>query len=106
MEWYEDARISRRCRFGKIEISTVHVGFKPSSSKVPGACLHSGAHRIVIGMKQAGVYKRQVGESAAFSNIAEGNIKRVKFGSSDHPREGSLHVQIPILEDIVVIFDA
>lgn len=58
----------------KIEIFALHVGFEPATSEFLGACLDSGAQLTVIGSKQTDAYIRPVGESAAFSNLADGNI--------------------------------
>lgn len=62
-------------KLNKIEIFPLHVGLKPTTFKILGTCLDSGAQQSVFVRKQRDSYKRTVWESLAFSNIAEGKIK-------------------------------
>lgn len=89
----------------EIHIFSLHVQFAPTTTELWSTCIDSGAQKTVLGMKPAKAYIRQTDSRLELTKIPGDKRTSFRFGKANHASQGTLHVRMPIGDDIVVTYD-
>lgn len=88
-----------------VKILAVRINLTPTTDEFWGACIDSGAHCTVIGLKKANSYKEIVRKNFILKHKSTDNSKRCRFGNTEHICLGMLKLRLPVSSYIVITFD-